>query len=483
MKCRGNGAVVKNLDRKTWSVRLQKSAFRWSAPLGFCGCKMVQVFVRFFVLLGALCALASCARAAYAADWWGEIPECVARGGLPNAIGKLKAGGVVRVAYLGGSITEQKGWRVLSRKLLQKKFPSAEVEEIHAAISGTGSDFGALRLGKEVLDFKPDLLFVEFSVNDQNFSEDYIKKCMESIVRQTWTANPQTDICFVYTVTAWDVDSAKKGARKRTAAIMEEVAEYYNIPSVDFGVGVTDLCKRGKLVMRDKSCDVEEISGELLGVDTPPALDSRARLVFSLDGTHPFPNTGHILYMRALERSLPLIEAAGAKAPARVIPEAKYAAVDKVECRFIKDFGEKTGKFRDAPLKARVASKQMWHNYKLMGPADTLKFKFSGTMLGLAYELGPKSGSIDVSVDGAEAVNFKLVDAWSYSPRPSGMVLFFGLPRGEHNAVVNVCDKKFDKLKIVRLPNKDEYLSKNPSFLTDYYAPISAFFTDGKFLD
>jgi hypothetical protein len=48
------------------------------------------------------------------------LAESQTRGGLPNFAAKLKAGGEVRVAYLGGSITESNGWRVLTTAWLQK---------------------------------------------------------------------------------------------------------------------------------------------------------------------------------------------------------------------------------------------------------------------------------------------------------------------------------------------------------------------------
>jgi hypothetical protein len=40
------------------------------------------------------------------------LAECQARNGLPNVFAKLEAGEEVRVAYLGGSITDAEGWRV-----------------------------------------------------------------------------------------------------------------------------------------------------------------------------------------------------------------------------------------------------------------------------------------------------------------------------------------------------------------------------------
>ncbi|WP_286177263.1 SGNH/GDSL hydrolase family protein [Rhodopirellula sp. JC639] len=128
-----------------------------------------------------------------------EAVECHPRGGLPNFIAKAQAGETVHVAYLGGSITAAPGWRVQSRQWLQEQYPEATVNEIHAAIGGTGSDLGVFRLGRDVLQHHPDLLFVEFAVNDGGASPERIHKAMEGIVRQTCTA---ARLSFTWTTTA-----------------------------------------------------------------------------------------------------------------------------------------------------------------------------------------------------------------------------------------------------------------------------------------
>lgn len=130
-----------------------------------------------------------------------DAAEFHARGGLPNAFAKLKAGKAVRIAYLGGSITEQNGWRPKTLDWFKKRYPAASITEINAAIGGTGSDLGVYRLQQDVLTHKPDLLFVEFAVNDGGAAPERILKAMEGIVRQTWRADRSTDICFVYTLT------------------------------------------------------------------------------------------------------------------------------------------------------------------------------------------------------------------------------------------------------------------------------------------
>ena len=85
------------------------------------------------------------------------------RGGLPNFFAKALKGDSVKVAYLGGCITAQSGWRVYSLNWFNQRFPKAKFSEINAAIGGTGSNFGVFRLHEHVLKFKPDLIFVKGS--------------------------------------------------------------------------------------------------------------------------------------------------------------------------------------------------------------------------------------------------------------------------------------------------------------------------------
>ena len=87
------------------------------------------------------------------------------RDGLPNLFAKLQAGGPVRIAYLGGSITAAAGWRPKTLAWFKAQYPAAEVVEINAAISGTGSDFGACRVRGDVMAQSPDLVFLECRVN------------------------------------------------------------------------------------------------------------------------------------------------------------------------------------------------------------------------------------------------------------------------------------------------------------------------------
>jgi hypothetical protein len=58
-------------------------------------------------------------------------------------------------------------------------YPDAGFSEPNATIGGTGSDLGVFRLNQDVLDHKPDLMFIEFAVNDGGAALERIQRRME----------------------------------------------------------------------------------------------------------------------------------------------------------------------------------------------------------------------------------------------------------------------------------------------------------------
>ena len=157
--------------------------------------------------------------------------------------------------------------------MVQAQYPKAEVVEINAAISGTGSDYGACRIATDVLSKSPDLVFMEHRVNGGG---GYEAKSVEGIVRQIWKKNPQTDICLVYTLSQGMLKDLQAGKQTSFGAIMETVANAYGIPSIDLGVEIAKREKAGDLIFKSNA----PVSG---------------KMVFSKDGVHP-GNEGHEVY-------------------------------------------------------------------------------------------------------------------------------------------------------------------------------------------
>ena len=241
----------------------------------------ISISVRRLCILAALILAPTVPTAAQCDDYpLRDAVECHPRGGLPNAVGKISANQTVKIAYLGGSITAASGWRAQSREWLAGQYRDASFEEILAAIGGTGSDLGVFRLGNDVLRHQPDLLFVEFAVNDGGTSPEQIHKAMEGIVRQTWATDPLIDIIFVYTLSEPILPDLQAGKMPRSASAMEEVADHYNIPSIHFGVEVLALLDKGELVFK---------------APRPADINTAKPTVFSSDGVHPHIETGHRL--------------------------------------------------------------------------------------------------------------------------------------------------------------------------------------------
>lgn len=210
--------------------------------------------------------------------------DYVIRSGIGNVMAKLHAGQEVRVAYLGGSITETgDGWRPQTTAWLAKTWPNAKIHEIHAAIGATGSELGVYRLRQHVLQYKPDLLFVEFAVNDGGNNPQKIWRQFEGIIRQTWKANPKIDIVFCYTIVSGMIDDCRKGKYPNTASAMEQIADFYDIPSINFGPRVVKMLDNGKLIFKGESAP-------------------KGVVLFSKDATHPIAS-GSALYVQDIDRA------------------------------------------------------------------------------------------------------------------------------------------------------------------------------------
>jgi len=398
--------------------------------------------------------------------------ECTPRGGLPNVFAKLKTGEPVKVAYLGGSITEQRGWRVLSLKWLRERYPSVKIEEINAAIGGTGSDLGVYRLEKDVLRFKPDLLFVEFAVNDGGTPSEKIRKAMEGIVRKTWATDPRCDICFVYTLVTASFPALQEGRLTRAASIMEDVADHYQIPSVHLGMQAAALAKDGKLIPASPDARVEQVAGNGLDESTPVPTDAQGRIIFSKDGVHPFTDTGHVLYTQALIRALTQMEPVGTPGPRSLVAPLDAGNWERASLAAINDAAaiHRVASDRDVsadPIAARFANRLP--GMVKLRPGDSLDFRFQGSDAFLYCVRGPDSGVIEISVDGSsrKVVNF---DRYCGTHRLVTIPVGENLPDQVHTVAVRVLDDPVAKGEILAGKGLEDWKARPETFAgSDWY--------------
>jgi len=371
------------------------------------------------------------------------------RDGLGHVLAKLDAGKEVRIGYLGGSITAQSGWRVQTLVWLKEQYPDATISEINAAIGGTGSDLGVFRLQHDALRHKPDLLFVEFAVNDGGAPPERIWQAMEGIVRQTWAAIPDCDICFVYTFRTGYENDLRQGKCPRAASADEMLAEHYGIPSINMALRTVQLESEGKLVFKGEKTD--EL-GE--GV-----------VLFSTDGVHPL-DAGHRVYTDVIAEAITQWRASGK-------PPVDHAA--KLDNPFVADHWQaaKMEPLRPVMLSggwtkldpttglgSRFGGRMdtIWLGEK---PGQTIAFRFRGSAVKLYDLLGPDGGQAIVTVDGVTQDRPRpRFDSYCTYHRLATLSIAEGLdPNEVHTIKIEIHPDQPDRTPVAfRLKNPEEEL-------------------------
>ncbi len=170
-----------------------------------------------------------------------------ARRGLPNTAWKLEQKQPVTLAFLGGSITflgGKNGYVHQVGEWFRTTYPASEITVVNAGVSGTDSRFGAKRLDRDVLRYKPDVLFVEFAVNDGD--RDHTEH-MERILHKAWQSNPNMDIVIFYTLAKNMLPHYDKGHLPPSAQAHEKVAAHYQIPTIGLAHDVAAKLRAGDI--------------------------------------------------------------------------------------------------------------------------------------------------------------------------------------------------------------------------------------------
>ncbi|HEY9260798.1 SGNH/GDSL hydrolase family protein [Chitinophaga sp.] len=357
------------------------------------------------------------------------------RQGLPNFFAKLKAGGPITIAYFGGSITAASGgWRDQSAKWFQQQYPQAKIKQINAGVGGTGSDLGVFRLRRDVLTQQPDLVFVEFAVNDGG---PYIHETMEGIVRQIWRANPATDICFVYTVAGNMLPTLQQGQLWPSMLAMEHIAQHYGIPSIQLGIEVLALLKAGKLVFQGKQEQYPD------------------KLVFSGDNIHPNTGTGHRLYTEALIRAMESLKNNDHAITHPLIDPYTKDNWEDAQLLSVQDLPQ-TGQWTDLSNSNDSLAMQFRQRFPLLvkstQPGSSMQINFNGRLAGLYDLVGPGCGQYEVTIDDAAPKRYPRFDRHATYYRSH----YFFLPllaAGKHTITLQVSPEKLDKMAILKTDN------------------------------
>ena len=317
------------------------------------------------------------------------------RGNLNNSRFVFENQKVGRVAFLGGSITEMKGWHNIVMEQLQQRFPNTKFEFIEAGIGSTGSTPGAFRMKKDVLmNGKVDLLFVEAAVNDHTNGFDSIAQIrgMEGEVRQALLSNPNMDIVMQHFIYDPFLPILNVGKMPDVILNHEKVAEYYQIPSINQAQEIAERIKDGEFDWKQ------------------------------FGGTHPAP-LGQKYYAAAVaslfdkmwSTSYPDLHIKPHVIPVMPLDKFSYFNGKLIDPR---EANVKKGWQYETPWTPKEKG-NVRDKYKNVGILETLtagselEFSFAGTTIGIYCLAGPNAGILEYSIDGGKFKTLDLFTKWS----------------------------------------------------------------------
>ncbi len=345
-------------------------------------------------------------------------------GNLNNILYKLQNEEDVTIAFYGGSITNNNGWRNKVMQYFQELFPDVKFNFINAGIPSLGSVPHSFRMNDDLLSKgNIDLMFLESAVNDYTNGTPEIeqRRAFEGIIRQALRNNPFMDIVTMAFVDESKISDYTNGIIPKEIKVHDEISSYYNVPFINLAKEVADRINNNEFTWE-----------------------------FDFKDVHP-ATIGQEIYFSAIKTLLrkqfkyKTVEQPKAKKTLNPLltsnyENGHYVSIDKVNIvnGFTKienwradDGLPKREGFVDVPILEGTIT------------GSELMFNFKGNAIGLSVLSGPDAGIINYSIDGNDEQSIDLHTQWSNSLHlPWYVILRDKLKEGEHTLKLRISDKR-----------------------------------------
>lgn len=171
---------------------------------------------------------------------------------LKNLMKRAANGESLVIGFLGGSITQgslsstpKTCYAYLVYEWWKKSFPNAEFSFVNGGIGGTTSHYGGARAWKDVLCYRPDIVTVDFSVNDD--ANEFFEETYEGTLRRLLMA-PSAPAVVVLNNVFYDTGKNAQDYHNR-------IADHYDIPHVSIKDTIFPDVENGKIVRADITPD------------------------------------------------------------------------------------------------------------------------------------------------------------------------------------------------------------------------------------
>jgi lysophospholipase L1-like esterase len=149
-------------------------------------------------------------------------------------IDKCKSQSTIKVGFIGGSITagasasnESLKFSSLFCSSVKKSFSNLnDVVEINAGIGGTDSRFGCSRIQSDLLSYSPDMIIIEYAVNDYGIGDTaYQRSVYEGVVRQCLIYKEDVPVILLF-MSRWNGTNVQD--------IQSDIGAFYSLPTISY---------------------------------------------------------------------------------------------------------------------------------------------------------------------------------------------------------------------------------------------------------
>lgn len=170
---------------------------------------------------------------------------------LADAMKRAQAGEKITIGTIGGSITQGTAASTTderyANRALQwwaKAFPKTQLDFVNAGIGATDSYIGVHRVDADLLSKKPDVVIVEFSVNDTDAALNL--QTYDSLVRKILQAENHPAVILLFT-------TQEDGTSLQDTHM--QIGSSYNLPMISYKNAVLPEIEAGKFTWKDISPD------------------------------------------------------------------------------------------------------------------------------------------------------------------------------------------------------------------------------------
>jgi lysophospholipase L1-like esterase len=311
-----------------------------------------------------------------------------ANGRVSAFIEKCRAGKSVSLGFVGGSITlgpllKNQSDRFSDRlaDFLRADYPGLKVEAANISISSTGSRYGASRVRPQLFGKAPDLIVVEFAVNDYISGTDTeIKASLEGLVRQCLKLDSSVAVILLF---------MPKGDGNNVQGVHAEVGAWYDLPMISYRDAIWPFLASGRIAWKD------------VFIDDPHLTTAGHRIVAQLLHTY-------------LKRAAALKGGSGVAVPAPLVTDLfeRAGVVSPQDSAVMVSGNSWTRTFQEA-----TAYHPARYAYRSNGAGpDTLTLKTRSREVALGLHMQPSdTSSIRVYVDGVLTIIENNAYAFDYT--------------------------------------------------------------------